>query len=134
MKKLAFYFYLAFIVGAIVCIPLNLIDNEFIGYVILGQLIWSPISIIHCFMLFFTYPKNEIKKHINTSFSITILYFFLLIVFANIDSSIIEIEFLPAIYLFVIPWFMLAYFTYIQYMIFKCKQSNPLNIEKNLIN
>lgn len=117
--KFSFYFYAAFIAFALITLISMLFTNDLIGFIVLSQLIWGPISIIHCLILFINHPNTPLKKHINISFIITILYFLLLITVGSLALHIIEAKILSTIYLFVIPWLMLGYFTYIQFRISK---------------
>lgn len=121
MKKVLFYFYLLcfvlfFGVGMVVLFDLD----ENIGFIVLAQLVWGPIAIIHCFYKFVTTIRRESKfRNLYTiSFVITVLYFVLLSLISSVGIHIdmLAEDILFTIGIVIIPWLMLAYFTYILYL------------------
>ena len=118
MKNILFYFYLLSFLVLLGAGFFELFgeENSF-GFVILWQLVWGPISILHCiYKVLVNYNKNtRVSSLYNISLGLTVFYFALL---ALLSSSGIHIDMITEDILFVvgivlIPWSMLGFFTYI---------------------
>ena len=121
MKNILYYFYLICFVLLVGSGVIALVGkDESFGFVILLQLIWGPISALHCLLKLAANFKEKTKftKLYASSFIATILYF---VIVSIISSTGMQIDAFSEDTLFVvgviiIPWIMLAFFTYILHL------------------
>lgn len=121
MKNILYYFYLLSFLGlAGAGIAALFGPKDSFGFIILWQLVWGPISLLHCIYKFAV--NFQLKTRLSTlytiSFVLTILYFTAL---ALLSSSGLHIDMIPedtlfAVGIIIVPWLMLAFFTYILWL------------------
>lgn len=102
----------------------SILDNENFFFILILQLFWAPVAIIHCLILFFIKTKypEPIPKHVKIINGVFVLYVLILIAFGeNVLVGLGGANFWFVLYFGIIPWSMLIYFTYIQYLILKAK-------------
>lgn len=102
----------------------SILDSENLFFILIFQLFWAPVAIIHCLILFFLKSKypEPIPKHVKIINGVFVLYVLILIAFGeNLLEGAGGGDFWFVLYFGIIPWSMLIYFTYIQYLILKAK-------------
>lgn len=118
MKNLLFYFYILCFIGlAFLAISQLIVGDSFIFLAVWLQLIWGPITILHCLFKFVETLENTgpVAIMYKISFSITVIYFLVAFIQTKVEIPMFEGagDVMSFILLGVVPWLMFAFFTYI---------------------
>lgn len=138
MKKLLYYFYLLCFLILIGFGAASLLANEdYILSLILLQLVWGPISILHCLYKVTQVGMlpNRIGNLYKVSFALTIIYFAAVFLISSLPElpGLFEGDTATLISIGVIPWTMLAYFTFVLHLDVNYLKAAAQKIEEDLI-